>query len=355
MNKVVQIGGNLRINGISSFIMSVYRELHDEYQFIFINTANESGYYSNEILRLGGKIYTVNVKGKGLVRSLRQSKAIRTIIQEEKPIAVHSHYYSNNGIYLYQAYKEKVQVRISHCHQSNPKYISFSKRIAKTISRLFVEKYATHKLGCSKEACKFLYNERGVVFHNPIDYSKYMPFDVTEELYDKYKLSSKYAYISHVGRMTTQKNPFFLIEIMKKLSIVREDIRLLVVSHGPLKELFIDRIEKSHLEGWITILEEDCNVNEINNISRCFILPSLYEGFPISLIEDQAAGLVCLVSENVSPEVNLGLCEFLPLNVDEWVNRIIEITQEKNNRPPLRDERFDVKTTLSKLRKIYSK
>ena len=115
--KIIQIGGNLRINGISSFIMTLYRNMHEDYQFIFINTAEGKDHYRQEITELGGKVYDVIVKGKGLLRSLRQAKAIRRIIKEEKPVAVHSHYYSNNGIYLYQAYKEGVRTPLSAFEQ----------------------------------------------------------------------------------------------------------------------------------------------------------------------------------------------------------------------------------------------
>ena len=101
--KVIQIGGNLRINGISSFIMTLYRNLQDEYQFIFINTAEGKDHYRAEIEAMGGKVYDVIVRGKGLTRALRQAREIRSIIHKENPVVVHSHYYSNNGLYLRQA------------------------------------------------------------------------------------------------------------------------------------------------------------------------------------------------------------------------------------------------------------
>ena len=83
--KIIQIGGNLRLNGISSFIMTLYRNLQYDYQFVFINTAEGKDYYRKEIEIMGGKVYDVVVKGKGLVRALRQAKRIREIIRKEKP------------------------------------------------------------------------------------------------------------------------------------------------------------------------------------------------------------------------------------------------------------------------------
>lgn len=55
--KIIQIGGNLRLNGISSFIMTLYRNLQDDYQFIFINTAHGKDYYRKEIETMGLYIF----------------------------------------------------------------------------------------------------------------------------------------------------------------------------------------------------------------------------------------------------------------------------------------------------------
>lgn len=84
--KIIQIGGNLRINGISSFIMTLYRNMYKDYQFIFINTAEGKDHYRQEITELGGKVYDVAVKGKGLLRSLRQAKEIRKILKKRNPL-----------------------------------------------------------------------------------------------------------------------------------------------------------------------------------------------------------------------------------------------------------------------------
>lgn len=170
--KVMQIGGNLRYNGISTSIMEIYRRLHEEFEYIFINTAEGGGPYRTEIEGLGGKVYDVLVKGKGPVSSWRQAKEIRRIIRIERPDVVHSHYFSNNGIYLQQAFLEGVPVRISHCHQSNENGLKLSKRIATRGSRRRINKYATLMFGCSEKARMFLYGGKGSVFYAPVDFRR---------------------------------------------------------------------------------------------------------------------------------------------------------------------------------------
>ncbi len=348
--KVIQIGGNLRINGISSFIMTLYRNMQDDYQFIFINTAEGKDYYRSEIEEMGGKVYDVIVKGKGLTRALRQAKKIREIIREEKPIAVHSHYYSNNGLYLKQAYLEGVPVRISHCHQSNPNGLTLGKKIAKTLSAKMVNRYATHALACSETARRFLYGNAGEVCFNAVDYARFSPS--CGDLYSKYNLDKEKRYCLFVGRFSEQKNIDFLLSICEA---VRENTSLhfLLVGHGQKKEAIEHFISEKELKN-VSILPPDSNVPELLSISSAFLLPSLYEGLPITLIEAQAVGVPCIVSDVVTNEVQLGLIEYLPLSLELWKGKIQEIVKKAPQLSPKKSVLFDDKYQAALFDGIYS-
>lgn len=348
--KVIQIGGNLRINGISSFIMTLYRNLQDEYQFIFINTAEGKDHYRAEIEAMGGKVYDVIVKGKGFVRALRQAKRIREIIQEEKPIAVHSHYYSNNGLYLRQAFLENVPVRISHCHQSNPNGLTFGKKIAKFLSAKMVRKYATHSFACSDTARKFLYGTAGEVFFNAVDYAR---FSVScEDVYAKYHFDKGKRYCLFVGRFSEQKNTDFLLSVC---NIMKENDALyfLLVGHGPKKESIEQFIAEKGLKN-VLILPPDSNIPELLSISSAFLLPSRYEGLPITLIEAQAVGVPCIVSDAVTREVQLGLIDYLPLTFELWKSKITERIKAAPQFTPKKSILFDDKFQAALLDGIYS-
>lgn len=348
--KVIQIGGNLRINGISSFIMTLYRNLQDDYRFIFINTAEGKDYYRAEIEAMGGKVYDVIVKGKGFVRALRQAKKIREIIRKEKPVAVHSHYYSNNGLYLKQAYIERVPVRISHCHQSNPNGLTFGKKIAKYLSSRWIDRYATHAFACSDAARNFLYGNRGEVCFNAVDYTRFSPSQ--ENIYGKYGFDRKIRYCLFVGRFAKQKNTDFLLSICESMK-ENKDVHFLFVGHGPQKDS-IDRFIAEHALKNITIFPPDSKVAELLSISSVFLLPSLYEGLPITLIEAQAVGVPCLVSKAVTNEVQLGLIEYLPLTLEVWKNKIKELTKSAPKLSPRKSVLFDDKYQAALFDGIYS-
>lgn len=349
MKKVLQIGGNLRINGISSFIMTLYHNLYQDYEFIFINTAEGKHYYRDEILSLGGKVYDVTVKGKGFLRSLRQAKAIRKIIRKEKPDVVHSHYYSNNGIYLKQAYLENVPVRISHCHQANanPNGLSCGKRI----SGRMVNKYATHQFACSDAARKFLYGGGGEVIYNAVDYSRFTACQSHDELIKKYSLDRNKKYFLFVGRFAAQKNIDFLLRLCKGLKD-KNDIAFLLVGHGELQGEIENYIKVNSLNN-VKLLPPDSNVAELLSISHAFLLPSLYEGLPITLIEAQAVGIRCLASDKITEEVQVGLIDYLPLEEGVWQEKITEIAANEQRLMPQKSFMFDDKIQAALFHGIY--
>ena len=349
--KILQIGGNLRINGISSFVMTLYRNLYKDCEFIFVNTAEGKDYYRNEILSLGGKVYDVTVKGRGLVRSLRQARAIRRIIKKERPDVVHSHYYSNNGIYLKQAYLEKVPVRISHCHQANLHNLSFGKRIAKRISNKMIKKYATHRFACSDAARAFLYGDGGEVIYNAVDYSRFTVSSPRGELIKKYGLDNSKKYFLFVGRFSKQKNIDFLLRLCKGLKDNKE-IAFLLVGHGDLQYKTETFIEENSLSN-IKLLPPESNVAELLYLSHALLLPSLYEGLPITLIEGQAVGTRCLASDKITGEVQLGLIDYLPLDESVWQDKITEISIKELRLSPQRCPVFDDKFQAALLQGIY--
>ena len=66
------------------------------------------------------------------------------------------------------------------------------------------------------------------------------------------------------------------------------------------------------------------DVNELLQCFDCFLLPSKFEGFPISVIEAQTAGLKCIISSNVTKDINCGLCRFLSTdNAKNWADEIM--------------------------------
>lgn len=354
--RILHIGGNLRINGISTFINNLMEGLDkNQFEISVVNTAADDGYYKEKFESFGGKTYNIFTRGTGISRAFGQAKKIKKILIEEGPFdVVHSNYFSNNGLYLKMAYDAQVPTRISHCHQSNQN-LKFPKKIAVWISRVLISKYATHRIGCSEGACAFLYGKLpSQVVHYGIDYDKFQKNNIdTPKVYEKHGLRADKKYVIHIGRFAEQKNPMFLLDTYKKIADQNASIDLILVGHGPLKEKIKNQVFLFGLKERVHILNPDVSVEEIYRIAECLMLPSLWEGLPIVLLEAQAMGIRCFVSEHITQEVNLGLCSYLPLDCNIWVNNIQQYVNQNHTEQPVQYERFDRKKMISAIRKIY--
>lgn len=354
--RILHIGGNLRINGISTFIYNLMLGLDkNQFEINVVNTAADDGCYKKKFESFGGKTYNIYTRGTSIFRALGQAKKLKKILIEEGPFdIIHSHYFSNNGLYLKIAHDAKVPTRISHCHQSNPR-MKIPKKISVSISRKLINKYVTHKLGCSKQACIFLYkNQPYQIVYYGIDLDRFQKNKIDKhQIYNKLGLSADKKYIIYIGRFAKQKNPMFLLDVYEKIAEKNNFIDLIIVGHGPLKEKIINRVDHIGLEKRIHILNPNVNVEEIYQIAECLMLPSLWEGLPIVLIEAQTMGIRCFVSNHITQELNLGLCTYLSLDCNLWVKIMHEYLNQYHYEQHIQNESFDLKKMTNDIGKLY--
>ena len=87
-----------------------------------------------------------------------------------------------------------------------------------------------------------------------------------------------------------------------------------------------------------------------------FILPSIYEGFPVTLLEAQLSSIYTLASDNVTREVDLGVdkIEFLKLDSDLWADKIDCLLDADTSNSKIDSfDKYDVNIQWKKLYNIY--
>jgi TPR repeat protein len=312
--KVLQIGGNTQKNGITTFLISAYRRMREDFTFVFINTAFRAADedVAKEISELGGKIYHLPCEYSAAEIETELKEVIRT----EQPDAIHTHYFYSNGDYMRIAYECDIPIRISHCHNDKSEFITDEQKAIVARSRQLIEKYATTKLAVSKNAGRFLYGDSAFdICHASIETNKFYPIADTDNLFDKYRLDRKMNYSLFVGRFAPQKNIEFFIDIFKGL----RDRKLIMVGGGEGKPVFIERIKSAGIADKF-IFMDDIGLNELYNIADSFLLPSLYEGANLTLVEAQCAGTPCFASDTLGSESDLGGVIFLPLKAEAWID-----------------------------------
>lgn len=319
--------------GTQAVMMNFVRNLSDLYCFDILLFTKEVRFYDEEFVSYGGKIIRIpHYNGKNrwrkkidyYVRGIPLFFKIKDALRKNGPYnAIHCNNVYESALCLLAAKKVGVPVRICHshtiCHSSNT--------IAKILNGFYtrlINKYSTQRIGCSQDACNALFGEsvNCAVLNNPYDDFK---FDL--EKYEK-QVNATFTLIQ-VGRYDNNKNQLFSLEILKNLKEKGKDVLLKLVGFG--EKQFVDLLKEKAKELDVinnVVFLDGTTTNIPMELSKsdAFLFPSKKEGFGITLIEAQAMGLTCFVSDSVPKATDVGGCIYIPLKdgPEKWASKILE-------------------------------
>lgn len=343
--------------GLETMIMNYYRHIdRDKVQFDFLVHRDFEADYDSEILELGGKIYHIPPLNPVSIKYL---KCLDDFFSKHKEYRiVHSHLDCMAGIPLKYAKKNNVPVRIAHAHSSSQ--TKDSKYLLKLLFKKNILKFSTQLFACAEMAGKWMFNtSKFVVLNNAIDTHQYIynP-EVRTKIRNELCIGKDKLVIGHVGRFAVPKNHKLLLEIFAEILKNEFDAVLLLVGDGELRtELETKAKHLGILEKTIfTGLRED--VNEILQAMDVFVFPSIYEGLPVSLVEAQAAGLPCIISDKVPMECKKTKLVYqmnLTDSTELWANRIVELSKKTrvNTYEDIKKAGFDIVENAKWLENFY--
>lgn len=326
--RVLHILSNIKQDsGVMNVVMNYYRNIdRSKYQFDFLYFESKDEKLEKEICDLGGNIYFI--EKPSLKRLIRTFNVFNNFFRKYRS---RYHIIHLHEIYLvhfigYFCKKYGIKRLITHAHTTkysdNPKNAFRNKLMCAGL-----KSSATDYFACSKAAGRFYYgvgmvdNGNVKIVPNAINIEKYK-FDknIRNELRKKLNIEKNFV-IGHVGRMVIQKNQKFLLKIFRKILNKRKDVILLIVGDGPLRNELETIIEQLDMKNNVLLLGAKEDVYKYYSVMDVFVLPSLFEGFPVVGLEAQANGLKCVFSSNITEEVGLYNCVFLKLeNIDDWVS-----------------------------------
>ncbi|MCD8118094.1 MAG: glycosyltransferase family 1 protein [Lachnospiraceae bacterium] len=331
MKRVLQVLGSLQRGGAEAMIMNIYRVIDkNRVQFDFLVKERVENGFEEEVIALGGRIFCVpSPKKIGIYKYIKNQIAV---MKENGPYeAVHSHVNYDSGISLLSAAIAGIKRRISHSHNTE-----FPESINVKIGKALIGIVATERLACGKEAGVALFGKRKfIVFPNAIDTSKYLPVsdEKEREIARELQIDKNTFNICHVGRFNVQKNHVFLIDVIAAFAEKTSDFKLYLLGEGELRITIEELVREKHLQDKIVFCGSVDNVSDYLHVVDCFVLPSNFEGLPVSLVEAQCAGLQCLVSEHITTEVDfkVGLLKYIPLDVNRWEEALYEVQRRNEN------------------------
>ena len=328
--RVLHIVTYMGRGGLETMIMNYYRHIdRNKVQFDFLVHRDFEADYDNEIETMGGRIYRLpqlNPIGKQYLSELNLFFA-----EHSEYKIVHCHLDCMAGIPLKAAKKYGVPVRIAHAHNSNQ--TKDAKYILKLFFKRNIPKYATKLFACGTQAGQWMFKTDDFhVMNNAIDVSQYTYSNiVASEMRKALGILPGEKVCGHVGRFMAQKNHEFLVYVFAKMP---SNTKLLLVGDGELHESMEKLAEELGVRDRVLFMGVRADVNRLLQAMDIFVFPSLYEGLPVSLIEAQAAGISCIVSDRVPRECKIiDNMEFLSLDesAEVWAEHIMQHMNDKRS------------------------
>lgn len=373
MKKIVYFSHGLGANGIETFLVNVLEKLdktkYDATVVIAIDKDADS-LHEQKVLDMG-----VKVERMGDLDSIFKKFAyyckVRSFLNKNDFDVAHSNMDLLNGITLSLAKRGGIKKRICHAHNSKSQYNpggilaplkKFVQKMYCIVMKKLIFSSSTDFVACSDVAGEYFFEAKKFeLIYNGIRTENFsMPQGFNKKEYAEsldFTGDEKIRLIS-VGRISTQKNPEFALEIAKELKKIRNDFRYIWAGDGELAEMFENKIREFGLEDTVVMPGIRTDVPELLNCCDVFLMPSLFEGLPFSLVEAQAAGLKCVVSDVVTKTADIGLVNYFSLekSAKEWaeeINRIIEAPVPKKDEE--KAKLFDVSNTVRQLEEIYDR
>lgn len=353
--KVLLIAGKMNVGGIENQLMHLLRKADKDTFRIDFTTTVDNPFYEDEIKSLGSSC--IHIPPTEGTHFIRYCKALYKVMKDGQYDIVHSHELFHSGMVLLTARLAGVKHRFVHAHNwmegNNPKAKkSLKRRTYNAVMQKLIQWNATEFIACSTWAGRFLYGDKVLkqsnyhLVFNSVDTSKFIEKFNQKEAGEF--CNDGYFNVIQVGRFTPVKNQLFTVELAKELKSRGKKIRFLCVGNtgGDYEEQVKAKINEYNLENEVLLLGVRKDVDVLMRKSNAFVLPSLYEGMPLVLIEAQAAGLPCISADTFSREVdfNIGSIHWLNLEdgVPAWCDAVEKAVQHE------RYDLNDIKNAINK-------
>ena len=347
-------------SGVPGVIMEILCGLHNEFNFtLAVFEDVRSHFYYEKLKELNIDIINViyNKNNNKIKKAYDEYigfhsftfSFFNSLFQKKHFDVVHSFKEGDSSGLFKAAKRNGIQLRIWHTTVLHEYQKTFLGLLSKHKLRLSL-KYASCFVGGSLLSCKLAFGRRD--------------FKVIPNCYK----SDVYSFIGsgpfnnlemiQIGYYSENKNQMFTIDACKLIAKEFPTFKMHFVGYANSENYFEnlkEKIKKENLEK--NVVFHDSGTNQIDIIKNCsyLLLPSIREGFSLTLIEAQACGLKCIASASVPPDANAGGIKYLNLSAELWSNYIINDFKKTHGKHTFFVmEKYSRKTFLDNIRKLYS-
>lgn len=334
--KILCIVSSMDTGGAETFLMKVYRAIDkDLYQMDFYCMSQEKGYYEEEIRSMGGEVFHSYPKSKNFIKSFVSLKKTVEKYNYECVMRVSQHSLATIDLLASKFGGAKILVMRSSNADSGSTIGKFLHKLFKWMPKII----PTLKIAPSVKAAEYTFGKGCVdkgevlIINNAIPVEQFtFNFDKRNKIRHELEIDGKFV-VGHIGRLTRQKNHDFLIDVFREIKNRKENSILLLVGKGELEHEIKSKIKRLNLMDNVMFLGVRDDIPEILMSMDVFIFPSFYEGMPNTVIEAQATGLPCIISDTITKEANItGDIEYLSINdsAESWAIKALSYSHNSS-------------------------
>ena len=288
-------------NGIANCVMNYISRMDPARVRCDLVCPNEPGEQARALVeQTGGSVFILGGRNRHPLSYMRRLAAL---VRDREIEILHAHGNSATlASEMLAAKRGGASVRMPHSHNTT----CTMKTMDKLLRGIFY-RTSTDYMACSIAAGEWLYPERAyTVLNNAIDAQHYrFSREAREHARETLGISQNEVAYLHVGAFNEQKNQAFLLETFQKLLAKKPNARLLLVGDGERRASCEARAETLGLRRQVLFLGLRDDIPALLSAADAFVLPSLHEGLPLTLVEAQCAGLSCVASDRVTREAAL--------------------------------------------------
>jgi len=366
--KILYFPGMLTSGGVETVIMNIYRNIDKEkFHLDFCVPRDFEGQYDKEITKNGSRVISIpQIRQVGLFKYI---KCVRNIIVANGPYdAVHVHAIHSGVFTICAALFAGVKRRIYHVHGTDD--ISLKNMplsvVYRFIIRFLIKIFCTDFLACGRQAAEYIYGKRYVVkgkaqiINNALDLERFnaKSTDLLKGVKEQYHTD---IVIGYAARFVYGKNHHFLIKTLYEYNKFNNAV-LLLAGDGEARESCESYAKDIGIEKSVFFLGNVKDMPKFYNELDIFAFPSLFEGLPVSVLEAQACGVPCIMSDTITKECDMGLGLVFNISLqsgtDEWVKTIYELKDRKESdnrkiREAYMKRGYDINSMINMLTNIY--
>ncbi len=282
----------LRFGGAERLLLQLVTRLPGERYRVLVGTVTDRGPLANELEKVGISVHYMGGRGR---RDARVLPKLVQLMRREKVVMLHTHLFVDGFWGRLAAMAAGVPVRIATQHNSYeggnlpPRWQIWADRVLWRYTDRFVvvsdgsEKFLLNEIGVPREKVRMIPNAVAPL-------SPPSP-EVVEKLRQEWGLVDARPVLGTVARLTQQKGIGYLLEALALLLPQYPNIRGVVLGEGDLRDELEAKARSLGISGSVVFAGVRKDVENVLALFDLFVLPSLYEGMPVALLEAMSVGL----------------------------------------------------------------